>query len=104
MRTFIAAVGTVLLLTLARGSTDFNLRGMARVGERPQANAVVWLEAPNAPARTPSQKTVLNQRNLSVYPHVLAVRVGTVVDFPNASSKKGPTLSLGPHNSISRRA
>jgi plastocyanin len=83
MRTSIAAVGTVLLLTLARGSTDFNLRGIARVGERPQVNAVVWLEAPNAPARTPSQKTVLDQRNLSFYPQVLAVRVGTVVDFPN---------------------
>ena len=62
MRTLIATVGTVLLLALARGSTDFNLRGIARVGERPQANAVVWLEAPNAPARTPSQKTVLDQR------------------------------------------
>ena len=83
MRTLIATVGTVLLLALARGSTDFNLRGIARVGERPQANAVVWLEAPNAPARTPSQKTVLDQRNLSFYPQVLAVRVGTVVDFPN---------------------
>jgi plastocyanin len=83
MRALIAAVGTVLLLTLARGSTDFNLRGIARVGDRPQANAVVWLEAPNAPARTPSQKTVLDQRNLSFYPQVLAVRVGTVVDFPN---------------------
>ena len=83
MRTLIATVGTVLLLALAQGSTDFNLRGIARVGERPQANAVVWLEAPNAPARTPSQKTVLDQRNLSFYPQVLAVRVGTVVDFPN---------------------
>src|SRR3989454_12815337 len=64
MRTLIA-VGTALLLTSARGSTDFDLRGIARAGERPQANAVVWLEAPNAPARTPSQKTVLDQRVLA---------------------------------------
>ena len=83
MRILIAAVGSALLLTSARGSTDFDLRGIARAGERPQSNAVVWLEAPNAPARTPPQKIVLDQRNLSFYPHVLAVRVGTVVDFPN---------------------
>jgi plastocyanin len=83
MRTLIAGVGTALLLTSARGSTELDLRGIARAGERPQPNAVVWLEAPGAPARTPSQKTVLDQRNLSFYPHVLAVRVGTVVDFPN---------------------
>ena len=78
-----AAVGSALLLTSARGSTDFDLRGIARAGERPQSNAVVWLEAPNAPARTSSQRIMLDQRNLSFYPHVLAVRVGTVVDFPN---------------------
>jgi plastocyanin len=83
MRMLIAAVGSALLLTSARGSTDFDLRGIARAGERPQSNAVVWLEAPNAPARTSSQRIVLDQRNLSFYPHVLAVRVGTVVDFPN---------------------
>jgi plastocyanin len=83
MRNLIAAVGSALLLTSAGGSTDFDLRGIARAGNRPQSNAVVWLDAPNKPARTPSQKVVLNQRNLSFYPHVLAVRVGTVVDFPN---------------------
>ena len=83
MRTLIASVGTVLLLTSARGATNFDLRGTARAGERPQPNAVVWLDAPNAPARTPSQKAVLDQRNLTFFPHVLAVRVGAVVDFPN---------------------
>ena len=82
MRALIAALGSALLLTSARGSTEFDLRGIARAGVRPQSNAVVWLEAPNAP-HTPSQRVVLDQRNLSFYPHVLAVRVGTVVDFPN---------------------
>ena len=83
MRTLVAAIVVALLLTSARGATDFDLRGIARVGERPQADAVIWLDAPTAPARTASQKNELDQRNLSFYPHVLAVRVGTVVDFPN---------------------
>ena len=30
-----------------------------------------------------TKKIVLDQRNLSFSPHVLAVRVGTAVDFPN---------------------
>jgi len=82
MRTLIAGVGTALLLTSARGPADFGPRGAAWAGERPQPNAVVWLDGPNAPPRTAS-KAVLSQRNLSFYPQVLAVRVGTVVDFPN---------------------
>jgi plastocyanin len=82
MRSLFVGVGTALLLTTARGATTFDLRGTARAAERPQPNAVVWLDAPNAP-RAPTRKTVLDQRNLSFYPHVLAVQAGTVVDFPN---------------------
>ena len=81
----VAGVGVALLLTPAtRGPADFDLRGTARAGDRPESNAVVWLDAPNAPSPTPSRKIVLDQRNLRFSPHVLAVRVGTVVDFPNS--------------------
>ncbi|HWW83262.1 MAG TPA: carboxypeptidase regulatory-like domain-containing protein [Vicinamibacterales bacterium] len=59
------------------------LHGIARAGGRGTVNAVVWLDAPNAPASLSSGKVVLDQRNLSFFPHVLAVRTGTVVDFPN---------------------
>ena len=84
MRALVVGVGTALLFTSATGgAADFDLRGTACAGERPQSNAVVWLDAPNAPSPTPSLKIVLDQRNLSFYPRVLAVRVGTVVDFPN---------------------
>jgi plastocyanin len=44
---------------------------------------VVWLDAPKAPAAPQRGRVVLDQRNLTFYPHVLAVRVGTTVDFPN---------------------
>jgi plastocyanin len=46
-------------------------------------DAVVWLEAPKLPGGIPAGKVVLDQRNLSFIPRVLAVRVGTIVDFPN---------------------
>ena len=54
------------------------------VGAHRQANAVVWVEAPNIlPAPAP-RKVVLDQRDLTFAPHVLAVGVGTVVEFPNS--------------------
>jgi plastocyanin len=84
VRSLFASIGVALLFTTATpGPADFDLRGMARAGARPQPNAVVWLDAPDARSPTRSRKVVLDQRNLSFSPHVLAVRVGTVVDFPN---------------------
>jgi plastocyanin len=83
MRALMVAVGGVLLLaTAARGLAAFDLPGIARVGERPEPNAVVWLEASAAPARE-ARRVVLDQRNLAFSPHVLAIRVGTTVQFPN---------------------
>lgn len=59
------------------------VRGSAQSQNRAEANAVVWLETTNAPKAPAAQRIVLDQRNLTFSPHVLVVRVGTVVDFPN---------------------
>jgi plastocyanin len=67
----------------AGGVSGVVLTGTARAGTRPELNAVVWLEMPNAARSTPAPHTVLLQRSLKFAPHVLAVRVGTIVDFPN---------------------
>jgi plastocyanin len=64
------------------GAPEFNLHGTAHAGGRSLPNAIVWLEAPNPPGSA-SGKVVLDQRNLSFSPHVLAVRMGTTVEFPN---------------------
>jgi plastocyanin len=58
------------------------LRGTVRVGTRMQGDAVVWLETTLPPAGD-APLAVLDQRNLTVSPHVLAVRVGTTVELPN---------------------
>ncbi len=58
------------------------LSGLVTVSGRAAANAVVWLDAGAASvSRTPN--AVLRQRSLKFAPQVLAVRAGTVVDFPN---------------------
>jgi plastocyanin len=82
MRALIVAVGVVLFLTATRGAAPFDLQGTTRVGERPEPDAIVWLDA-SASSRTRTPKVVLDQRNLSFSPHVLAVSVGTTVEFPN---------------------
>jgi plastocyanin len=84
IRSLLACLTAVLSLTRAdAGAPAFDLHGTARAAGHPLPNAVVWLEASNLPGGPPTGKVVLDQRNLSFNPHVLAVRVGTTVDFPN---------------------
>lgn len=59
-------------------------RGRAQTADgRPARDAVIWIDAPNAPATPQTARVVLDQRNLTFSPHVLIVRVGTAVEFPN---------------------
>lgn len=84
MRTIV--VGLAILgcfATTTSGVAGVDVRGTARVGERPEPNAVIWLKAPNASPSPHTSRIVLDQRNLTFYPHVLVVRVGTTVEFPN---------------------
>lgn len=68
---------------LAVANTNiFDIHGVAYVGAKPQPNVVVWVDAP-ATSREIVSKPVLDQRNFTFYPHVLAVQVGTIVEFPN---------------------
>ncbi len=77
--TYLALTG--LSRALAAGGSDLRVECVA--GGKPARAAVVWLEGGSV-SRPPSrEKVVLDQRNLTFSPHVLAVQVGTVVDFPN---------------------
>lgn len=59
-----------------------DLHGLSSVAGKAVPEAVVWLDAPGA-ARSRPDPAVLDQRNLSFAPRVLAVQVGTQVKFPN---------------------
>jgi plastocyanin len=69
-------------LAMAAANNSSHIRGVARVGRKPAANVVVWVDAPS-PAKASERKQVLDQRNLNFYPHVLVVQVGSTVEFPN---------------------
>src|SRR5712691_11118257 len=78
----LSAIGLVTLSSASQAVADPH--GTARSGDRPAVDTVVWLDAPNAPARPATGKVVLDQRNLSFSPRILVVRAGTTVDFPNS--------------------
>jgi plastocyanin len=78
---FAAALCLVAVISPDASSVSA-VRGVVRLGARPVADAVVWLDAPSAPARSHT-RVVLDQRNSMFTPKVLAVQVGTRVDFPN---------------------
>ena len=59
------------------------LTGTVQVSNKPAQNAIVWLDASEALVQAPPSRVVLDQRNLAFSPNVLAVRVGTTVEFPN---------------------
>ena len=60
-----------------------DLTGTVQVSENPTAHAVIWLESQAPATAEKPSRVVLDQRNLMFVPHVLVVRVGTAVEFPN---------------------
>ena len=81
MRTLASIV--TMLAGLTGSVTSINgVHGTVHAGNRPQADAVVWFDVHDAaPAR--NAHAVLDQRNLTFDPHVLAIQVGTAVELPN---------------------
>ena len=81
IRPVLVLVASIWALGLAPVSVDVS--GVARVGGKPIADAVVWIDVPNTPRARHRRAAVLDQRDVQFYPHVLAVEVGTRVKFPN---------------------
>ena len=97
------AIYAVLLALTSTPAFGAELSGTAQVSGKPVQNAVIWLDAQGAPPMVQSASIAIDQRNLAFSPHVLAVRVGTSVDFPNNdrvfhnvfSFKDGKKFDLG---------
>jgi plastocyanin len=73
-----------VLAATSSGAAPGELRGTARIANRPVADVVVWLESPSVAVPSATPQPVLDQRNLQFMPHVLVVSVGTTVKFPNS--------------------
>jgi plastocyanin len=78
----VVVVGVLGLMAAAPAAPQVSARGVVWAAARREPNVVVWVDAPDAPV-LPAKRTVLDQRNLAFAPLVVAVRVGTQVEFPN---------------------
>jgi plastocyanin len=79
----LSSIAMVMLCLPVGSALGADLSGNAQASGKPARYAVIWLDvaAPAPPSQAP--RVTLDQRNLSFMPHVLAVRVGTTVEFPN---------------------
>lgn len=68
------------------GAISLNGPDGAAAKKRDFSGAIVWLDATGSTARPsvpPPGPAAMSQRNRTFLPHVLAIQVGTAVDFPN---------------------
>ncbi len=88
------AVAALLLLCLgASGRSGGNVVGKVQIGPNGLANAVVYLEGVHGNFAPPAQRAVLNQRDKTFVPHVLAVMKGTTVELLNTDDFLHNTFS-----------
>jgi plastocyanin len=62
----------------------------------PVRDAVVMVDGPSAPAAAGAAHAVMDQRRDTFVPHVLAVPVGTTIDFPNHDPRLHNVYSTSP--------
>jgi plastocyanin len=79
----------VPLLVVALASTALAadtgvIKGTVTASGKPLAGAVVMVEGPSRPAAASAAHAVMDQRDETFVPHVMAIPVGTTVDFPNS--------------------
>lgn len=83
VRALAVALVSGVVAFAAAAPEPVDVQGVSRIGGRPIAEAVVWLDAPGVPRLVKTEVTTLDQKNLTFSPRVLAVQTGTRVSFPN---------------------
>ena len=88
-------VGVLLAARLAAAGGG-TVKGTVMSQGAPAADAVVLLEGPTVRAASGAPHAVIDQRNQTFVPHMLAVAVGTTVDFPNGDPMLHNVFSSSP--------
>jgi plastocyanin len=83
MKSYLLLLAACLTLAPLTPSRAAEVNGAVSFKGGALQNAVVWIDVPNPPKVSAKKTPVMDQRNLSFLPRVLAVRVGDSVDFPN---------------------
>ncbi len=90
-----------LLVVLALGTSAYAAGGAVKgtvttSDHAPVADGVVMIEGPSLPAPPATPHLAMEQRHETFVPHVLAVPVGTTVDFPNHDPMLHNVFSASP--------
>lgn len=87
IQTRLRVIAILLCTFLADICCGYDLRVQVLTSDnKPLADAVVYLESAAETTPIPAKMAIMDQQNKMFVPHVLAVPVGTIVDFPNTDS------------------
>jgi plastocyanin len=96
----LSPVAVTLLAALSAASAETGaVKGTITVEgtpPSPAAGAVVMIDGPTVPAPAGAPHAVIDQRRQTFVPHVLAIAVGTTVDFPNHDPMLHNVFSASP--------
>jgi len=104
MKTFLCSIACALALasSLFAGSIDGKISFVTKRGQKPVINeTLIWLEplTGKTPKMTPARFQMVT-RGKMVMPHVLAIPVGSTVEFPNDDPISHNLFSLSSNNAF----
>ena len=79
----LAAAGVAVAAELGSGAVKGTVTS---AGGEPVANAVVLIDGPTVSVPPGARHAMIDQRDDTFVPHVIAIPVGTTVDFPNSDT------------------
>ena len=98
---FACAALALCALPLAAATVSGKISFVTKRGQHPVANeTLVWLEPAGKSIRRPPQTFQMMTRGKALVPHVLAIPVGSTVEFPNDDPISHNLFSLSPNNSF----
>jgi plastocyanin len=105
MRRLLPAVACALVvlaaLPLAAATVSGKISFVTKRGQNPVVNeTLVWLEPAGKSVRKPPQTFQMMTRGKALVPHVLAVPVGSTIEFPNDDPISHNLFSLSTNNTF----
>src|SRR5437016_6523307 len=95
------ALAALAALPLAAATVSGKISFITKRGQNPVVNeTLVWLDPAGRSLRKPPQTFQMMTRGKTLVPHVLAIPVGSTVEFPNDDPISHNLFSLSTNNSF----
>jgi plastocyanin len=98
---FACALAALAALPLAAATVSGKISFMTKRGQNPVVNeTLVWLEPAGKSLRKPPQTFQMMTRGKALVPHVLAIPLGSTIEFPNDDPISHNLFSLSSNNAF----